>query len=559
MSLVLSSPNPDNSVYVHIAQHRPRFLLSPPPPPKHKRALAAAKLPHPPTPPYSKRAHTVPRSPLSPLESFLNLLDTPSPPTTVNKKRDLPFTLNDLGYNFTIETFYTSFPAATNNTVPVTPRPVAAQKQKKAITTPAKPLPSTKPLFGMNLLSRQQTHSSKPSSSSKLMPLHSRSNQGYESSTQMLPPPMPDYNQQRRGSLPTSSSQNHPRSTSTSSSSKLSSSRNDKDINKAQNKRYPLPLPYAAVVEMDQILGDNRSAQKVLSNAPNSYARGATAVGPRGEVSTGRPYVGADGRVWRDREEELEYAGLLASPEAYRRGSDDTTHSIEDEAGGERQGRRAWAKFGVPNSAAAAAAAAAKQKTTYDRFQASEHRLRMPHSATSSSSDTDEEGGDEPWSPLVETHAAQHQFPSYVFPGSSKSSRASSSTVATTTSGRAMPLPVSINDFAVPHRGAPQVHHVPRAKEDFLASAFAPAPSSSSSARREQRERERAAASSRPPTSESRMTARRSSVQGVGRSEIVVPLPSLMPSSTASSHRAPPPQVPAGKERSGFLGVFKKK
>lgn len=256
---------------------------------------------------------------------------------------------------------------------------------------------------------------------------------------------------------------------------------------------------------MDQILGDDRSAQKVASNAPDSFARGP--VGPRGEVSTGRPYVGADGRVWRDREEELEYAGLLASPEAYCRGSDDTTLSIDDEAGGERQGRRAWAKFGAPASAAA-------QKTTYDRFQASEHRLRMPHSATSS--DTDEEGGDEPWSP----------------------------------SGRAMPLPVSINDFAVPgapHRGTPQVHHVPRAKEDFLASAFAPVPSSSS-ARREQRESERAA--SRPPTS----------VQGVGRSEIVVPLPSLMPSSAApapSSYRAP--QVPSGKERSGFLGVFKKK
>lgn len=361
---------------------------------------------------------------------------------------------------------------------------------------------------------------------------------------------MPDFSQQRRGSLPTSSSQNHPRSTTTSKSQNV-----DKDFNRAQNKRYPLPLPYSSLVEMDQILGDTRSAQKVPSLAGNPYSRGATAVGPNGEVSVGRPYIGADGRMWRDREEELEYTGLLTSS-GPRRGSDDTTTSLDAADEGERHGRRAWAKFPAPKSSGA-------PMTTYDRFHAAEHRLRMPQSATSSSDGEDGEV-DEPWSPLVETHAAQHQFTTYAFPRSSKSSRASSSVVSPTapSHSREMPLPVSINDFAVPnhHRGAPAVHHVPRAKEDFFASAFAPVPTSSSRDRRGERERER---SSRPPTatatSESRMTARRSSVQGVGRNEIVVPLPSLRPSAPGSRAPAPAPASSSSSGKGGFLGVFRKK
>lgn len=347
----------------------------------------------------------------------------------------------------------------------------------------------------------------------------------------------------------------------------------DKDINKAQNKRYPLPLPYAAIIEMDQILGDGRSAQKVASssytpasNGGGPFKRGPTLMGPNGEVSTGRPYVGADGRVWRDREEELEYAGLLTSSDALRRGSDDTNTSL-DEYDEERRGRRAWAKFGASTAASASTSKNAAGTTQYDRFQAAEHRLRMPHSATSSSEDGDDADGDEPWSPLVETHAAQHHFPSYVFPASSKSSRASSSIPtppAHSTShshgngGRAMPLPVSVNDFGRAAGPVPHHHNVPRAKEDFLASAFAPVPPTSSNARRSDRER-----SSRPPTSssagESRMTARRSSVQAIGRNEIVVPLPSLQPSSSSGGHSRQQPSTGAAKEKSGFLGVFKKK
>jgi len=547
MSILVQSPHSpiDNSVPAYIAP-RPKFLLRPPPPPKQKRALKAARLPKPPTPPHSRRTRkvgTVPRSPLSPRQSFLNILDTPSPPNSVNKRREAsPLLFSELGYNIAIEAFYASKPSSI--TVPVTPRPTASEPKERSTST-AKTV-----LLNMNVLSRQQTNTShnllKPSSATKNMtPLYPRSNNNGETSSSLCPP-MPEYTHQRRGSLPTS--QNRPRS------STKSSSQVEKDINKAHKKRYPLPLPYGAVVELDQILGDARSAQSVSYRIPHAassaHSRGATPVGPNGQVSTGRPYVGADGRIWRDREEELEYAGLLANGDTPRRGSDDTTTSLDD-GREERHGRRAWAKFGANSSRQGTA--------TYDAFQASE-RLRTPQSATSSSSAGEDED-EQAWSPLVVTHPAQHQFPNYVFPASSKSSRASSSTVA---SNRAIPLPASVNDFAVPSTNTktPTIHHVPKAKEDFLASAFAPIPqSSNSSTRRSDRERERA---TRPPTSthESRMTARRSSVQGVGHNEIVIPLPSLRPShqphapSSNSSLRADPEK---GKEKHGFLGVFKKK
>lgn len=214
-SVIPSSPLESfNSVPGYITR-RPKFLLSPPPPPKHKQK-AQPKPAQPPTPPYSRRAQlATPRSPLSPLESFLNLLDTPSPYNSINKKHDISSTsqlLNDLGYNIAIETFH----APPASTVPVTPRPTAT---KSAIAY--NPHPSAKTIvLGMNILSRQHTNAS--SSSAKLvMPLHSRSNNsGYEAATSRppIPPMMPDYSQQRRGSLPTSTSQNYPRSHSKSSS-----------------------------------------------------------------------------------------------------------------------------------------------------------------------------------------------------------------------------------------------------------------------------------------------------------------------------------------------------
>ena len=474
----------------------------------------------------------------------MNILDTPSPPTSLKKKRDAgQLLVSELGYNIAIEAFYAPEPLSI---------PIPAEANKPTDKSTTKPV-----LLGMNILSRQHTTNTSTSTSLKpttknMMPLHPRSNNND------FEPPMPQYLEQRRGSLPTSSSQNRPRS------STKTSSQVEKDINKAHKKRYPLPLPYGAVVQMDQFFGDDRSAEKVSSRMPpaasSAYSRGATPVGPNGQISTGRPYVGADGRIWRDREEELEYAGLLATGDVHRRASDDTTTSLDDERE-ERHGRRAWAKFGA-NS---------RQGTTYDGFHASEKRSRMPQSATSSSSYDDDDDDGQVWSPLVETHTAQHQFPNYVFPASSKSSRASSSTTAS----RAIPLPARINDFAVPDTKAPSVHHVPKAKEDFLASAFAPIPQQQQqiSTRRSdhhhrERERERA---TRPPTSsqhESRLTARRSSVQGVGRNEIVVPLPSLRPShhhqhqmqspSSNQSLRAPDSEK-GGKEKSGFLGVFKKK
>lgn len=542
MSILVQSPHSPihNLVPAYIAPG-PKFLLSPPPPPKQKRATVK-----PPTPPHSRRTHNLPfpRTPLSPRESFLNILETPAPTSLSKTRAPGPLLFNELGYNVAIEAFYAPKPSS----IAVTPRPTAAKFADNSSSATEVVAP------GMNVLSRQHTNTStslKSSSASKgMMPLYVRSNNSYEKSSPLCPP-MPEYTQQRRGSLPTSSSQNRPRS------STKSSSRVEKDINKAHKKRYPLPLPYGAVVEMDQILGDMRSAQNVRMPyaASSAHSRGATPVGPNGQISTGRPYVGADGRIWRDREEELEYTGLLANGDTYRRGSDDTTTSLDDDKE-ERYGRRAWAKFGANNS---------RQGTmTHDGHHASEQRPRLPHGATASFDDEDEDG--RAWSPLVSTHA-QHQFPNYVFPTPSESSRASSSTTAATAGGRAIPLPASINDFAVPggNTKAPNVQHVPKAKEDFLASAFAPIPQPNAyNSRRPDRER-----ATRPPTSmtpqyqESRMTARRSSVQGVGHNEIVVPLPSLRP----SHHQLHAPSLNTslrgdsekGPSKSGFLGVFKKK
>lgn len=59
------------------------------------------------------------------------------------------------------------------------------------------------------------------------------------------------------------------------------------------DKRFPLPLPYSATVELDRIMGDTRSASGTKSRG--------------GQM----PYIGQDGRLWRDRDEELEYAALL--------------------------------------------------------------------------------------------------------------------------------------------------------------------------------------------------------------------------------------------------------
>ncbi|KAF8317181.1 hypothetical protein DL93DRAFT_2095934 [Clavulina sp. PMI_390] len=382
----------------------------------------------------------------------------------------------------------------------------------------------------MPFLSRQSAHTTTSSSlksssgaaPSQKTPFHSRSNQqGFDVTSH---PPMPDYDYGRRGSLPTASlSQNHPRSSSTKPV--------DKDYNRAQNKRYPLPLPYNAVVEMDKILGDGRSSQKVAQ--PHPF--------PKADMGVGRPYVGADGRLWRDREEELEYTGLLASPQAYRRGSDDTI--LGDEVtGSERHGRREWAQFSARHPGGVSGSSSSRHPA-----QRSSRSRQYNSSATSD----DEDDSTPTWSPVVETHPAQHQFPAYAFPQSSKSSSRSSSSrtpaypAAPMTDDRTIPLPVSINDFAVPSSSkAPHVHHVPRAREDFLESAFVPPRGSSGS-------------SSRPPVAESRRTARRSSVQGImpvsatqqphphsrhphaavapPSREIVVPLPALKPSAPPSS------------------------
>lgn len=78
------------------------------------------------------------------------------------------------------------------------------------------------------------------------------------------------------------------------------------------NRRFPLPLPYSATVEFDRMLGDTRSSSATTS------------------IGGQMPYVGRGGQIWRDQEEELEYARLLQSSSS----SSDT-----DESGGGTHGQ----------------------------------------------------------------------------------------------------------------------------------------------------------------------------------------------------------------------------
>ena len=304
-------------------------------------------------------------------------------------------------------------------------------------------------------------------------------------------------------------------------------------------------------------------------------------------VGSGVPYVGSDGRLWRDREEEMEYKGLLASPKSFassshsphaqshsynhhaqtlvpqelRRGSAETDTSIGDEPSEDRLGRRQWARFGRGKGAVSASGGAAS--SVYDRASGAEpQRLRLPSSSATNSSDS-EEMEQEAWSPL-ETHGAAHQFPAYVFPGASKSSRRSGNTILSSTasskgSGRVLPLPVSMADFVVPDANAGMHVHPPRAKDEFLASSFVP-PSSSRS---------------KPPTSGAAREGRRASLQYPSRrrdevhaTEIDIPLPSIAPSHS-TTHLAVPSRGSSsrpgtanssseGKEKRGLFGVFKK-
>ncbi|KAF8325398.1 uncharacterized protein EI90DRAFT_3072725 [Cantharellus anzutake] len=429
------------------------FLLSPPPPPRSKRVLKA----QPPSPPPARRL----RSLTGPTKS-----DNPSPQVYTTPALLTPglktagsvhthFDIgNSSGYTVAIETFSNHYAAEhlfeTKTSIPNTPsRPPRSKSIRK--------LPSK-----VNMVIGSILKSSKPSvsgsGSGAKTPLGSSSNV-LARTTSRTPPTTqpPSTTSGRRGSVP-----NIPFS-----SSRSGKGDKEKEPSNQNRKRYPLPVPYSTIVEMDQILGDTRSKKHVavFVNTPcgaGANERGATGKGPL-------PYIGADGRMWRDREEELEYAALLKSDDIDRRGSGSSAEE-------EERAKGRWKVFGNgPTS-----------KPGY-------HVVLTPN--TPGSAGTTSSSGSSYYRDDAELSPSSPDFPAYSFPSAQPrafqlpssihdfSTSRSSTPPVPRQRRRPSPLPVS-SDALVPPPPAP-IHRVASgsaplapAIDDFLASSFAPPPAS---------------------------------------------------------------------------------
>ena len=549
------------------------FLLSPPPPPRSKRTLKAS-------PALSARRLraqsgagksniTTPRSPLSPRESFLNILDSPSPTSSetrvVNNKKytTTPALLtptlksaesvrthidlgSGLGYSVAIETFSSHY-STENLFAPRTPSaPTAPYRPTKSRSKSFANIPSK-----INMAIGSILKSSKPpvtdSDSGRKTALGPYPNR----STRMPPTTQPQLPSGRRGSVP---------NTLFSSSRSGKANPERKELSNQNRKRYPLPLPYSHIVEMDQILGDTRSANNVTSfvNTPRgagAHERGATGKGPL-------PYIGADGRLWRDREEELEYKALLKDVDPERRDSGSSAEA-EERAKGQ------WKVFGNGLTG----------KSGY-------HVVLTPNTpgsaGTTSSSNASYDHEYSPASPDV-LQGHHHHFPSYSFPSTQPRAfqfpssthdfsidpepsysntppvpreRRRPSPLPALTDGLVPPPPAApVHRSTTPAHVTPTVTHPAHAKADFLASSFHPPTTTTLEPRVERKD----GTNSKPPTSGSRKVTppgiaigRRSSIGYSGHE--------YSPSSRSSSRADSSSEKKLEKSSNSFLSnVFSKK